>query len=124
MTDDIRLGKVEAVFADIIWEHEPLSYGKLAELCEAQLQWKKSTTYTVLKRLSEKGLFRNEKGLVSSCISRDDYYMMQSEKIVDDSYQGSFPAFFTAFTARRKLKPEEIQAMSKIIEQLDAENKS
>ena len=106
--EDYRLGTVESKFADIIWSHEPLPSRELVRLCQQELNWKKPTTYTVLRKLCERGIFRNEDGLVSSRISRDSFYALQSEKYVADSFQGSLPAFLAAFTTRKKLTPEEV----------------
>ena len=94
--EDLRLGVIEARFADIIWENEPLSSGVLVKLCEKELGWKKSTMYTVLKRLCERGIFRNENGIVSSV--------------------GSLPAFLAAFTTRKALTKEEVEEIKKMID--------
>ena len=85
-------------------------------LCQQELNWKKPTTYTVLRKLSERGIFRNEDGLVSSWISRDSFYALQSEKYVADSFQGSLPAFLAAFTRRKSLSPEEISQIRRMID--------
>lgn len=112
-----QLGAVESRFADIIWENEPLSSAQLVGLCEQQLQWKKSTTYTVLKRLCEKGIFKNEKGTVVSLIARDDFYGAQSEKFVEETFNGSLPAFLAAFTRRKKLSEEEMAQLRKMVDE-------
>lgn len=114
-----QLGAVESRFADIIWENEPLSSAQLVALCEQQLQWKKSTTYTVLKRLCEKGIFKNEKGTVSSLIAREDFYGAQSEKFVEDTFQGSLPAFLAAFTKRKGLSADEVAQLRKMIDEFE-----
>ena len=111
-----QLGTVESRFADIIWTNEPLASAQLVALCEQQLQWKKSTTYTVLKRLCEKGIFKNEKGTVVSLISRDDFYAAQSEQFVEDTFHGSLPAFLAAFTKRKKLSADEVKQLRKMID--------
>ncbi len=115
--DDRKLGAVEARFADIIWENEPLSSGDLVRLCEKELAWKRTTTYTVLKRLCERGIFQNQEGAVSSLISRQDFYAMQSEKFVEETFAGSFPAFLAAFTKRKKLSSEEVAQIRAMIDQ-------
>ena len=112
-----QLGAVESRFADIIWEHEPLTSAQLVALCEQQLQWKKSTTYTVLKRLCEKGIFKNEKGAVTSVVARDDFYGAQSEKFVEDTFGGSLPAFLTAFISR-KLTEQEMDELQQLIDKM------
>lgn len=114
--DDIKLGVVESQFADIIWSNEPISSGKLVELCKEQLDWKKSTTYTVLKKLCERGIFQNECGIVSSVISKDEFYAMQSEKFVVENFGGSLPAFIAAFTQRNNLSKKDIEEIQKMID--------
>lgn len=119
--EEIKLGVVEAKFADIIWQNEPLSSGELVKLCAAELEWKKSTTYTVLKKLCERGIFKNENGEVSSLISRQDFYAMQSEKFVEETFDGSLPAFLAAFTKRKSLSAEEIDQIRRMIESYEEE---
>ena len=113
----IKLGPVESRFADIIWANEPVSSGELAQLCKEQLQWKRTTTYTVLKKLSERGLFKNEKGTVTSLVSRRDYYAAQSRHFVEETFEGSLPAFLAAFTGGEKLSSEEIEQLQRLIDQ-------
>lgn len=112
---DLQMGAVESRFADIIWENEPLSSSELAKKSEAELKWKKTTSYTVLKRLCDKGIFQNNKGTVTSVISRAEFYSMQSEKFVEETFNGSLPAFLTAFTARKDLTQEEVEQLRKIV---------
>ncbi len=112
---DLTMGAIEKKFADIIWESEPVSSTMLWKNCEKLLGWKKSTTFTVLKRLCEKGIFKNEKGTVTSLISREDFYSLQSEQFVDDTFSGSLPAFLTAFTKRKTLTEKEIAELKKLI---------
>lgn len=119
--DDKRLGNVEAMFADIIWKNEPLSSGELAKICADELKWKKSTTYTVLKRLCEHGIFRNDGGTVSSVVSRSEYFAIQSEKFVEDTFGGSLPAFISAFTTRKELTAEEISELRNLIDKYKEE---
>ena len=114
--DEIKLGVVESQFADIIWSNEPISSGKLVELCKEQLDWKKSTTYTVLKKLCERGIFQNDCGIVSSVISKDEFYAMQSEKFVVENFGGSLPAFIAAFTQRNNLSKKDIEEIQKMID--------
>lgn len=115
----LQMGAIESRFADIIWNNEPISTLELVRLSEVELNWKKTTTYTVLKRLSDKGIFVNNKGTVTSLIARNDYYSAQSEKFVEETFDGSLPAFLTAFSARKKLKPEEIKKIREMIEQYE-----
>ena len=116
--NEMKLAPVEARFADIIWRNEPLPSSLLAKMAEQELSWKKSTTYTILKRLCERGIFQNVEGSVSSLISRDEFYALQSEKFVDETFKGSLPAFVAAFGSRKKLTDREIDELEKIIEQM------
>lgn len=113
---ELRMGAVESRFADIIWQHEPVSSTELVRLAAGELSWKKSTTYTVLKRLCERGIFQNECGTVTSLISRKDFYAVQSEKFVEETFEGSLPAFLAAFTTRKKLSEEEIDELRRLID--------
>ena len=115
---DYKLGEVESVFADIIWEHEPLSSRRLAELAEERLSWKRTTTYTILKRLCDRGLFQNNAGTVTSLVSRDEVYARQSEQFVQNTFQGSLPAFLAAFGSRKKLSDAEIDELQRIIDSM------
>ena len=113
---DYQLGNIESSFADIIWEKEPIQSAELVNISEEKFGWKKSTTYTVLKRLCEKGIFKNNNGTVISLISREDFYSAKSEKFVDESFGGSLPAFIAAFTKRKNLNKEEIEQIRKMID--------
>lgn len=111
---EFEIGVVQERFMDLIWKGEPIASGELVKLCEKELNWKKPTTYTVLRRLCEKGLLQNVDGIVTSLISRENYYSAKSERVIEDSYEGSLPAFVAAFLSRGKLterEAEEIQGM-------------
>ncbi len=111
---DYTLGAVESRFADLVWEHQPIRSGELVKLCEQELNWKKPTTYTVLRKLCNRGLFRNENCVVYAEMTRDEFYSRQSQEFVDESFGGSLPAFFAAFTAGKTLSEQdahELQAM-------------
>ncbi len=112
---DRSLGTVEARFADIIWENEPISSTELARRSEALLGWKKSTSYTVLKRLCEKGIFQNVRGTVTSAVTREDFYAAQSHRFVEETFAGSLPAFLAAFTKRKALSTEEVAQLRRLI---------
>lgn len=112
---DMKLGVIESRFADIIWQNEPLPSGELVKLCEKELSWKKPTTYTVLRKLCERGIFQNQNGIVSSVISREEFYAMQSENFVNETFDGSLPAFLAAFTTRKKLSEKEIEELERLI---------
>ena len=117
----IELAAVQERFADIVWANEPISSGDLVKVCEKELSWKKSTTYTVLRKLCEKGLLQNVDGIVSSLISKEDFYSAKSEQIIEDSYEGSLPAFIAAFTSRKKLSKKEVDEIQKMIESFKRE---
>lgn len=114
--DNRKLGSVELHFADLIWEHAPISSGELVKLCAQKLEWKKSTTYTVLKKLCDQGLFVNRDGVVHVLLSRQEYAAAQSEKFVEENFEGSLPAFLAAFTARKPLSEKEIDAIRRMID--------
>ena len=113
---EIKLGLVESRFADIIWQNAPITTKELVAACEKELNWKRTTTYTVLKKLCERGLFQNNGGLVTVCMTKEEFAAGQSERIVDESYDGSLPAFVAAFTKRRRLSADEIEAIRRMIE--------
>lgn len=117
--DDMKLGVVESRFADIIWRHEPLPSRELVALCQAELNWKKPTTYTVLRKLCERGIFQNVDGTVSSVISREEFYAMQSEKFIAEAFQGSLPAFLAAFASRKPLSEQETAEIRRMIDSLE-----
>lgn len=114
--NEYRLGVIESRFADIIWEHAPLTSGQLVKLCQEELSWKKPTTYTVLRKLCERGIFQNQDGTVTPLISRDEFYSRQSQQFVEESFEGSLPAFLAAFTARKKLTDTEIDQLQQLID--------
>lgn len=116
--NEIKLGVIESKFANIIWERAPLSTAELIKLCEAEFKWKRTTTYTVLKRLSERGIFKNENGTVTALISKEEFYSMQSERVVNESFGGSLPAFIAAFTSRQNLSEGEIEEIRSIIDKM------
>ena len=113
---EIQLGAVEARFADIIWEREPVTSSELIKLAAAELDWKRTTTHTVLRRLCDKGLFQNNNGVVTSLLSRQEFYARHSKKYVDETFSGSLPAFLAAFTSEKKLTAEEIAEIRELID--------
>ena len=114
---DMKMGAVESRFADMIWSNEPVSSTELVRMAAEKLEWKKSTTYTVLKRLCERGIFQNRDGVVTSLLSRDEFYALQSERFVEETFSGSLPAFLAAFTTRKKLSEQEIAELQTLIDQ-------
>ena len=117
--DEMRLGTVEGRFADIVWQNQPLSTKKLVELCEKELNWKRTTTYTVLKKLCDRGIFKTENSTVSAVLSREEFYAIQSEKFVEDTFEGSLPAFIAAFSSRKRLSAREVAEIRKMIEEYE-----
>lgn len=118
---DMQLGVVEARFAEIIWSNEPLSSAQLAKMAEGSIGWKKTTSYTVLKRLCDKGLFQNIKGTVTSLVSKEEYYSLQSERFVEETFDGSLPAFLAAFTSRKALTAEEVDELRRMVAEYEEE---
>ena len=114
--DDFRLGVVETRFAELIWAHEPLSSGELVKLCARELEWKKSTTYTVLKKLCDRGIFQNQDGVVTSIVSQKEFQSRQSRRFVEDTFSGSLPAFIAAFADGGNLTDRDISEIRKMID--------
>lgn len=112
---DMEIGEVQERFANLVWDHEPIPSGQLVKLCEQELNWKKPTTYTVLRKLCEKGLFRNEDGLVSAVLTREQFASRRSEQFVDNAFHGSLPAFVAAFTAQKGLSAQEAEEIQQMI---------
>lgn len=118
---ETKLGIIESKFADLIWENQPVSTSELIGLCEKEFEWKRTTTYTVLKRLSEKGLFENKNGTVKALMSREEFYSLKTETFVNEAFDGSLPAFLAAFTSRKRLSEEEIAGIKKLIDDYEKE---
>ena len=97
-----KLAEGEMRFAEIVWENEPIKSGELVVKCEANLGWKKSTTYTVLKKLCVRGILENNESIVTSLISKEEYYKFKSHEFVEETFGGSLPKFLTAFMGNRK----------------------
>lgn len=112
------MGTLESRFADLIWNHEPMASKDLIKMAEKELNWKSSTSYTVLKRLCERGIFQLQDKTVTSLISREEFYGMKSEQFLDETFDGSLPAFITAFGTRKKLPDEEVEVLKKLIDGL------
>ena len=113
--EETKLGIVESRFADIVWQNAPISTKDLVVLCQNELNWKRTTTYTVLKKLCERGIFKTEESRVSVLISKNDFCAMQSEKFVDDTFGGSLPAFIAAFASRKKISESELEEIKRMI---------
>jgi len=117
--NEIQLGVIEARYADMIWEHEPVTSSELVKMTAVEFNWKRTTAHNVLRRLIDKGLFKNENGLVTAVISKEEFYSMQSKKYVEDTFAGSLPAFIAAFTQNGKLSSEEAEAIRKMIDEAE-----
>lgn len=119
--EELKMGAVQEQFADLIWQHEPIASGELVKLCQQKWGWKKPTTYTVLRKLCQRGIFRNENCIVTSRLTRAEYDALQSEKFVEDRFDGSLPAFIAAFTARKALSQEEAAEIRRMIDGFETE---
>ncbi len=108
---------METKLANIIWSNEPIRSGDLVKLCETQLNWRKSTTYTMLKRIEGKGVFVNNNGVVSSLLKKDVFYAVQSKQFVEETFDGSLPKFLAAFTRNKRLSDKEITELQKLIDE-------
>lgn len=114
--EDYKLGLMEMKFAELMWGHEPISSGDLVKLCGAELDWKKSTTYTMLRRLCERNLFQNKNGVVTSLVTKEEFQARQSEQFVEETFGGSLPRFIAAFGRRKKLSHKEIAELQMLID--------
>ena len=115
--EDTRLGAVETRFAEMVWRSAPIASGELVKLCQRELEWKKSTTYTVLRKLCEKGIFQNEGGTVSAVVSREEYYSAKSRQFVAETFDGSLPAFLAAFTGGKRLSAKDAAELQRLIDE-------
>ena len=116
---DITMGAVEARFAALIWDNEPITAAELAKLADKELKWKKTTAYTALKRLCDKGIFRNDSGTVTSVLSRTEYQARQSRRFLDDNCGGSLPAFIAAFTKRGELSRADLEEIRSMLDEYE-----
>ncbi len=114
--DNLRLAEGEYRFACIVWDNEPLPSGKLVELCAQQLGWKKSTTYTVLKKLVDRGVLRNENAVVTAAIPKDEVLREESRAVVDRAFDGSLPSFLAHFMGGRTISDTEAEELKAIID--------
>lgn len=117
--EQYRLGEMESRFADLIWESAPIASGELAKLCEKAFAWKRTTAYTMLKRLCEKGLFANESGTVTVQMAREEFEALQGEQFIRETFAGSLPRFLAAFSRRNRLSEKEITELKKLIEEYE-----
>ena len=106
-------------FCLILWEHEPVKSTELVRLCEQELGWKKATTYTVIKRLSERGVIKSEDAVVTSLVSKQEVQKAEMEEMVEKTFEGSLPAFIAAFASHAKLKEEDAKKLLKMIDEME-----
>ena len=116
-----QLTETEMKFAEMIWEEEPLGSGELVRLCEEEFGWKKSTTYTFIKKLCEQGIFQSENAVVTALVSREKYLQQQGEAFVEKTYDGSLPKMIAAFIERKRLSRAQIEEIEKMIEEYKSE---
>ena len=115
--DEHKLGVMETKFAELIWDNAPIASGELVKLCGKELSWKKSTTYTMLRRLCERKIFQNKNGIVSAVLTKQEFQALQSEQFVQETFGGSLSYFLTSFATRRKISKSEIEELEKMINQ-------
>ena len=118
---ELQMGAVEARFAEIIWANEPITAAALAKKADETLKWKKTTSYTALKRLCDKGIFRNDGGTVTSVISREEYHARQSQRFLEDTFDGSLPAFIAAFARRGTISAAELAEIRQMLDAYEQE---
>ncbi|MCD8197685.1 MAG: BlaI/MecI/CopY family transcriptional regulator [Lachnospiraceae bacterium] len=116
-----KLGEMEEKFADLIWELAPIASGELAKRCETEFGWKRTTTYTMLKRLCLRDLFANENGTVVVRTAKEDFQAAQGERFLEEHFDGSLPLFLTAFSRRKKLSGSEVEELRKLIDAYEEE---
>ena len=113
-----KIFESEYRFCLILWENEPVTAAELAKLCQDQLGWKRTTTYTVIKRLAERGVLQNEGGTVTSLVSKDQAQASEIDELVEKKFEGSLPAFVAAFTRHQKLSDKELDEVQKMIDRI------
>ena len=117
-----RLGEVESRFAKIIWREEPVSSPELVKICLKELNWKKSTTYTVLRKLCQRGIFKNENTIVSAVLTEDEYNSRAGQEFLEENFNGSLPSFIAAFSSNKKISPDEIKEIKRLIDEYEIKN--
>ena len=113
-----KIFESEYRFCLILWEHEPVTAVELVKLCQEQLGWKRTTTYTVIKRLAERGVLRNEAGKITSLVSKDEAQTREINELVEEKFQGSLPAFVAAFARRRDISDKELDEVQRMIDHI------
>ncbi len=120
--EQYRLGEMEQKFADLIWENAPVGSGELAKLCENAFAWKRTTAYTMLKRLCDRKIFANNSGTVTVLMTREEFQAAQGEQFINETFDGSLPRFLAAFSRRKKLSDREILELKKLIDTYEEDN--
>ena len=118
MMNTPKIFESEYRFCLIMWEHEPVTASELVKLCQEQLDWKRTTTYTVIKRLSERGVLKNENGTVTALVSKEEAQAREINELVEEKFQGSLPAFVAAFTKRQDISNEELDEVQRMIDRI------
>ena len=116
----LRMAEMESRFAEILWAHAPLTTKEMVVIANKELNWARTTTYTVLRKVCQRGIFQMENGVVSILIPKDEYHAIRSKQFVEKDFQGSLPAFIAAFSTRQKLSKEDISELKKLIDSMDA----
>lgn len=119
--EQYRLGEMERKFADLIWENAPVGSGELTKLCETAFAWKRTTTYTMLKRLCDRKIFANRNGSVTALMTREEFQAAQGEQFINETFDGSLPRFLAAFSRRKKLNDREILELKRLIDSYEEE---
>ena len=113
-----KIPEGEYRFCLILWEHEPVTSVELVKLCQKQLGWKRTTTYTVIKRLGERGVIRNDNGVITSLVSKEDAQGYEIDELVEKKFEGSLPAFVAAFTKRQSLSEKDLDVVQRMIDRI------
>lgn len=113
-----KIHESEYRFCLILWEHEPITAVELVKLCQEQLGWKRTTTYTVIKRLVERGVLQNQEGRITSLISKEEAQAYEIHELVEKRFEGSLPAFIAAFTKHQQISKEELDEVQRMIEHI------
>ncbi|MDE6747910.1 MAG: BlaI/MecI/CopY family transcriptional regulator [Lachnospiraceae bacterium] len=117
--EQCKLGEMEQRFADMIWENAPIASGQLAKMCADAFGWKRTTAYTMLKRLCDRKIFANSNGLVTVLMSRDEFQSARGEQFINENFDGSLPLFLAAFSRRKKLSGKEVEELKKLIDEYE-----
>lgn len=121
--EEVRLGLVESQFADIVWEHAPLTTRELVDLCAEKLNWKRTTTYTVLKKLCLRGILAMENSIVTVLINKEQFKSIRTQQFVGEYFQGSLPAFIAAFTAQKAPSEKEVAQIKEMLRNFEEQQK-